>query len=822
MTSSVHNFVLDWPTRLQIAIGAAKGLCHMHENCSAPIIHRDVKSNNILLDAEFNAKIADFGLAKMLVKQGEPDTMSGIAGSYGYIAPEYAYTTKVNEKIDVYSFGVVLLELVTGREPNSGDEHMCLVEWAWDQFKEGKTIEEVMDEEIKEQCERAQVTTLFSLGLMCTTTLPSTRPTMKEVLEILRQCNEAKITCNESQGKRNHHILQLAANQIFKNLYIIFIYILISCQFWILSNKIFYVKKKCNINSIYYYLISIFTNQILKMNRPNATKMPKVNFLFAKIPFPALFLLLVLSLPFQVIFENLDDELSILLDVKQQLGNPLICDLKNLIVLDVSNNYIPGKFSDILNCSKLEHLLLKQNFFPSALPKEFGALKKLKYLWMTEANLIGEIPESFNNLSNLELLDLSVNKLEGTIPGGMLTLKNLNYLHLFINRLSGHIPSSIEALNLKQIDLSDNHLMNKLSGELPQHLYARGALLGVVASNNNLSGEVPTSLGNCTSLLTIQVEIANNKFYGPIPAEISSWMNISVLNANNNMLSGKIPVELTSLWNITVLLLDENQFSGELPSQIISWKSLNKLNLSRNKLSGLIPKALGSLTSLSYLDLSENQFSGQIPPKLGHLNLIILHLSSNQLSGMVPIECDAKPVNSDKLSTKYLVMILIFALADLDEYNILSSLTENNLIVCGGSGKVYRVANNRSGELLAVKMICNNRRLDQKLQKQFETEVEILSTMRHANIVKLLCCISNETSSLLVYEYMEKQSLDRWLHGKKQRTSIAGSYGYIAPEYAYTTKVNKKIDVYSFGVVLLELVTGREPNNGDEHMCLAE
>ena len=102
---------------------------------------------------------------------------------------EYAYTTKVNEKIDVYSFGVVLLELVTGREPNSGDEHMCLVEWAWDQFKEGKTIEEVMDEEIKEQCERTQVTTLFSLGLMCTTTLPSTRPTMKEVLEILRQCS---------------------------------------------------------------------------------------------------------------------------------------------------------------------------------------------------------------------------------------------------------------------------------------------------------------------------------------------------------------------------------------------------------------------------------------------------------------------------------------------------------------------------------------------------------------------------------------------------------------------------------------------------------
>ncbi|RVW20802.1 Receptor-like protein kinase HSL1 [Vitis vinifera] len=707
-----------------------------------------------------------------------------------------------------------------------------------------------------------------------------------------------------------------------------------------------------------------------------------------------------------------DAERSILLDVKQQLGNPpslqswnsssspcdwpeitcidnivteislsyktitkkipaRICDLKNLIVLDVSYNYIPGEFPDILNCSKLEYLLLLQNSFvgpipadidrlsclryldltannfsgdipaaigrlrelfylflvqnefngtwpmeignlanleqlamayndkfrPSALPKEFGALKKLKFLWMTEANLIGEIPESFNNLSSLERLDLSLNELNGTIPVGMLTLKNLTYLYLFCNRLSGRVPSSIEAFNLKEIDLSDNHLTgpipageipanisliptletfkvfsnqlsgvlppafglhselkffeifeNKLSGELPQHLCARGTLLGVIASNNNLSGEVPKSLGNCRSLLTIQVsnnrfsgeipsgiwtspdmvsvmlagnsfsgalpsrlarnlsrvDISNNKFSGQIPAEISSWMNIGVLNANNNMLSGKIPVELTSLWNISVLLLDGNQFSGELPSQIISWKSLTNLNLSRNKLSGLIPKALGSLPSLTYLHLSENQFLGQIPSELGHLKLNILNLSSNQLSGLVPFEfqneaynysflnnpklcvnvptlnlprCDAKPVDSYKLSTKYLVMILIFALSGFLAVafftlfmNILSGLTENNLIGHGGSGKVYRIANDRSGKIFAVKMICNNGRLDHKLQKPFIAKDEILGTLHHSNIVKLLCCISNETTSLLVYEYMENQSLDRWLHGKKQRT----------------------------------------------------
>ncbi|KAM6583285.1 hypothetical protein CsatB_010287 [Cannabis sativa] len=183
---TVHHLVLDWPKRLKIAIGAAQGICYMHHDCVPPVIHRDIKSSNILLDSDFNPKIADFGVAKCLARQGELATMSTVAGSFGYIAPEYSYTTRVNEKIDVYSFGIVLLELATGREANdSGDTHSSLVEWAWRHVHEDKPIAEALDEEIREACYVEEMCCVFKIGIKCTQTQPSLRPSMKEVVKLL-------------------------------------------------------------------------------------------------------------------------------------------------------------------------------------------------------------------------------------------------------------------------------------------------------------------------------------------------------------------------------------------------------------------------------------------------------------------------------------------------------------------------------------------------------------------------------------------------------------------------------------------------------------
>lgn len=104
---------------------------------------------------------------------------------------EYAYTTKVNEKIDVYSFGVVLLELVTGREPNCGDEHTSLAEWAWKHCGEGREMGDAIDREIKEGGYLEEMINVYKLGLMCTSPLPTSRPSMKEVVQILQRCSSA-------------------------------------------------------------------------------------------------------------------------------------------------------------------------------------------------------------------------------------------------------------------------------------------------------------------------------------------------------------------------------------------------------------------------------------------------------------------------------------------------------------------------------------------------------------------------------------------------------------------------------------------------------
>lgn len=184
---------LDWPARFTVALGAAQGLAYLHHDCKPRIIHRDIKSNNILLDENFEAHVGDFGLAKV-IDMPQSKSMSAVAGSYGYIAPEYAYTMKVTEKCDIYSYGVVLLELVTGRAPVQPlDQGGDLVTWVRSYIRKHSFCVGILDSRLDvEGDERVanHMICILKVAIMCTKMSPFERPSMRDVVLMLIESNE--------------------------------------------------------------------------------------------------------------------------------------------------------------------------------------------------------------------------------------------------------------------------------------------------------------------------------------------------------------------------------------------------------------------------------------------------------------------------------------------------------------------------------------------------------------------------------------------------------------------------------------------------------
>ncbi|XP_073102761.1 receptor-like serine/threonine-protein kinase NCRK isoform X2 [Elaeis guineensis] len=183
---------LDWETRVQIAIGAARGLEYLHEAAAPRILHRDIKSTNILLDDKYRAKITDLGMAKRLMADDLTSCSSSPArmlGTFGYFAPEYAIVGKASLKSDVFSFGVVILELITGRQAihkssNKGDE--SLVIWATARLRDHKlVVSELPDPLLKGKFPEEEIQIMAHLARECLQWDPELRPTMSEVVQIL-------------------------------------------------------------------------------------------------------------------------------------------------------------------------------------------------------------------------------------------------------------------------------------------------------------------------------------------------------------------------------------------------------------------------------------------------------------------------------------------------------------------------------------------------------------------------------------------------------------------------------------------------------------
>uniref|UniRef100_A0A0D9VE02 non-specific serine/threonine protein kinase n=1 Tax=Leersia perrieri TaxID=77586 RepID=A0A0D9VE02_9ORYZ len=592
----------------------------------------------------------------------------------------------------------------------------------------------------------------------------------------------------------------------------------------------------------------------------------------------------------------------------------------NLVELDVSMNKLTGSIpEDIAKLKNLSILFMYYNNFTGPIPAGVGMLPNLTDIRLFNNQLSGPLPPELGKHSDLGNFEVCNNNLSGELPDTLCFNKKLFDLVLFNNSFSGVFPASLgECDTINNIMAYNNHF----TGDFPEKIWSFKVLTNVMIQDNNFTGTVPSEISQNIS----RIEMGNNKFSGAIP---SSAVGLKNFKAENNRFTGALPDDMSRLDNLTELQLAGNQLSGSIPSSIQSLTRLTSLNLSSNHISGTIPSTIGSLSLLIIIDLSNNDLTGEIPQEFNNLHLNSLNLSSNQLSGEIPKSLQnmayedsflhnhgiCVTVNTNlnlpvcinegrnKLSTSLITVFSVlagvtfisavaiwllilrhkkqdltvwkmtpFRTLDFSECDILSNIKEENVIGSGGSGKVYRI--NTKGKVVAVKRLWRTAgKADTKTVREFDAEVRVLGEARHVNIVNLLCCISSDDTKLLVYEYMENGSLDRWLHrcGDAATASLhwptrlgiaidaARGLCYMHHECAQPimhrdvkssnilldpsfrakiadfglarilvksgepeAKVDEKVDVYSFGVVLLELTTGRVANDGGADHCLAE
>ncbi|KAL0910714.1 hypothetical protein M5K25_018796 [Dendrobium thyrsiflorum] len=196
---------LDWKMRLKIALDCARGLEFLHEHSIPPVIHRDFKSSNIVLDHNFSAKVSDFGIAKTCTYKVNGQVQTRVVGTTGYVAPEYAATSKLTTKSDVYSYGVVLLELLTGRVPvditRPQGEHV-LVSWALPRLTNREKVIEMVDPALQGQYSKKELIQVAAIASVCVQSEADYRPLITDVVQsLIPLVKNTHTTCSSTPAR---------------------------------------------------------------------------------------------------------------------------------------------------------------------------------------------------------------------------------------------------------------------------------------------------------------------------------------------------------------------------------------------------------------------------------------------------------------------------------------------------------------------------------------------------------------------------------------------------------------------------------------------
>uniref|UniRef100_A0A2N9FT90 non-specific serine/threonine protein kinase n=1 Tax=Fagus sylvatica TaxID=28930 RepID=A0A2N9FT90_FAGSY len=416
-------------------------------------------------------------------------------------------------------------------------------------------------------------------------------------------------------------------------------------------------------------------------------------------------------------------------------------------------------------------------------------------LWNTE--LEGSIPQE---------IGLSYNKLTGSIPSALGLLTNLPELDLSYNKLIGSIPSTLGHLtNLTSLSLSSN----QINGSIPSEIGNMMNLISLHLDNNKLIGSIPSTLGHLTNLTSLS--LSSNQINGSIPEEIGNMTNLMELYLNNNDIVGQIPLTLGHLPNLRTLSLDWNQISGSIPVEIAncSWKIESE---SRETKNGDLFSIWNYDGKIAYEDIIEATEDFDIRYCIGtggYGSVYKAQLPSGKMVALKKLHrLEAEDPNFDK-SFK-------------NEVKMLTEIRHRNIVKLHGyclhkrcmflvyeymeRGSLFCVLRN---DVEAVELDWTRR------MNVIKSTAHALSYMHHECVPVIVHrditsnnILLNSGLEAFVSDFGTARVLDP---NSSNQTIVAGTYGYIAPELAYTMVVTEKCDVYSFGVVALEILMGKHP-----------
>ncbi|KAG7963678.1 hypothetical protein I3843_09G130300 [Carya illinoinensis] len=464
--------------------------------------------------------------------------------------------------------------------------------------------------------------------------------------------------------------------------------------------------------------------------------------------------------------------------------------------LTIGSPEMNSLFSSLSNCIYLEMLSFTGNPLNAILPNSIGNLStSLQEFFLGSCIIKGSIFQDIGNFSKLTTLDLGNNELVGLIPTAWEKLGMLQGLYLDNNRLQGPIPSNL--CHLKS--LSELYLgANELVGQIPRCVNNLALLRKLYLGSNKLTSIIPLSLWSLTDLL--EVDLSSNSLSGPLSLDLGNLKVLRQLNLSNNRLSGDIPMTIGSLKDLNILSLAGNQLEGSIPKSFGDLVSLEHLDVSGNNLSGEIPKSLEALVYLKYLNVSFNRLRGEIPTRGPFLNFSAASFMSNDaLCGapqlqVLPCKKDASRSRRSKIRniltfllpaiglTLIIVASLILiskkgqkestGLVDLSplapwrrvsHYELLRAtewFNPSKLIGEGSFGSVYK-ATFLDGKDFAIKVL--NLQIEGAFHS-FDVECEVLSNIRHRNLVKIISACSNIDFKAIVLEYMPNGNLETWLY----------------------------------------------------------